>query len=72
MLGREQIHNSAILKPSVCKAVQNTGRHSYADAPSKGYEQCLDCGKIKRERNQPYGLRERHIFDPRASSNLSR
>lgn len=48
MLNRRSIHNSAILKPHFikCNSQYLTGRHAFAKT-DQGYEQCIDCGKIK-------------------------
>lgn len=48
MLNRRNVHNSAILKPWFvkCKSLQLNGSHAFAQTV-KGYAQCVDCGKIK-------------------------
>lgn len=54
-LGRREIHNSAILKPRFtkrrggfiyCESFRLNKRHAMVKT-KEGYEQCVDCGKIK-------------------------
>ena len=66
MLNRLNIHNSAILKPSYCKSMQVKKRHDFVAA--KNYEQCIECGKINREKTN--GLRTRQLHDTSSRTNL--
>ena len=56
MITQQNIHHSALLKPQKCKYLLQNGQHAYILIKQKNYEQCIDCGKIKREY---YGLRTR-------------
>ena len=46
MLDRKNIHNSAMLKPAICKSLSKTGEHAYAPVKGEDYQQCVDCGNI--------------------------
>lgn len=50
MIGKVEIHNSAILKPQFvkCPYWSQYRTHAFADS-HKGYKQCIECGIIKEE-----------------------
>jgi hypothetical protein len=52
MLDRKQVHNSAILRPGFvkyCDIRKRTGSHPFVPVKGKDYEQCVECGTIKRK-----------------------
>lgn len=71
MMERGNIRNAALLRPGFCKSMKQSSRHAFVAVPSKSYEQCVDCGKIKREDNN-YGLRTGQLHNRRTDSGISR
>lgn len=72
MLGRQNIHNSAMLYPDECKSLINTGEHAFSIVKGKDYQQCIDCGTLLKEKGNTNGLRHRQLHNSSSSTNLSR
>lgn len=73
MIDRQIVRHTAILEPWFCESVKKTKHHAFADAPSLGIEQCLDCGKIRRKHKEYNGgPGQRLIYDRGGGSVISR
>lgn len=60
MITQNNIHHSAIMKPNLskCKRVLDRGVHAYVKT-KHGYEQCIECGNVKKEKR--YGIYRQRI-----------
>ena len=65
-MDKSNIHNSAMLKPELAKH-----EHIYNELKD-GKQVCSECGKLKNERVNTNGLRQRQLHNSSSSSDLPR